>query len=455
MSLPVHLMGDDTMKRFIKNGYITVKTDFPPDFHAAIYGRIEEILDKEGNPGNNLLPRIPEIQEVFDHPLVHGALTSILGKNYYLHPHRYCHYNPPGNEGQRLHKDSWTKRHHRTRWAMAFYYPQPTTVDMGPTGVVPGSQYYNTGPGTRKEMPAIGDAGAVTIVHYDLWHRAMPNTSIKKRFMVKFLFARLEEPEAPSWKCETPEWPESDVPEFNLWRSIWNWHAGRHAGSTPSSLNDQDATNLVKGLHDTSERRSLQAAYGLSNLGKEGLEILTRALKGEDEAVRRSAGYGLTALGAEAVEGLVDIAQDAAQQETARTSAIDTLGDIGGPASATLPCLIDALTDASVSIRRAAADALGAMNGAAQPAIPAMIGALKDKDEWVRRNTALAFLRMGRAAEEGIPALKAALHDENRYVRAKAAKALERIGTPEALLAALHFYEAAMWCPITTKDRPF
>ena len=137
------LLDDSRMQSFIADGYTMVKTDLPADFHQSVYGQIEEVLGAEGNPGNNLLPRIPDLQQVFDHPEVAGALTSILGPGYYLHPHRFCHFNKPGSEGQRLHKDAWSRRHHRLRWAMAFYYPQDTPVERGPTGVVPGSHYRN------------------------------------------------------------------------------------------------------------------------------------------------------------------------------------------------------------------------------------------------------------------------------------------------------------------------
>ena len=85
---------------------------------------------------------------------------------------------------------------------MGFYYPQDTTEDMGPTAVLPATQYYETHESAhaQQELALCGEAGTVTLVHYDLWHRAMPNQSDKKRHMLKFLFTRLDEPKAPSWK---------------------------------------------------------------------------------------------------------------------------------------------------------------------------------------------------------------------------------------------------------------
>ena len=201
------LLTDEQMQNFIVNGYIVFKSDLPTTFHQEIFEKTERVFEEEGNPGNNLLPRLPEIQEIFDHPRVGGALTSIMGKNYLMHAHRHCHYNPPKSGGQGMHKDSWAKFHHHTRWAMVLYYPQDTPPEIGPTAVVPGSQYYNTKAADGSEVQLHGEAGTITIVHYDLWHRATPNlTDDKKRFMMKFLFTRMEEPEEPSWENKTVQW---------------------------------------------------------------------------------------------------------------------------------------------------------------------------------------------------------------------------------------------------------
>ena len=111
-----------------------------------------------------------------------------------------------------MHQDSYENdqnvRHHRTRWTMAFYYPQDVSLDMGPTAILPATQYYNSSKQAyeREEQPLCGRAGTVTIVHYDLWHRAMPNASDRDRFMVKFLFTRMGEPQTPSWDHRDDTW---------------------------------------------------------------------------------------------------------------------------------------------------------------------------------------------------------------------------------------------------------
>ena len=77
-----YLLNDQQMKDFIRNGYITVQTHLPAEFHESVFQQTENVFETEGNPGNNLLPRIPMIQEVFDDKRVSGALTSVLGKDY-------------------------------------------------------------------------------------------------------------------------------------------------------------------------------------------------------------------------------------------------------------------------------------------------------------------------------------------------------------------------------------
>ena len=59
-----YLLTDEQMRHFIVNGYVIVNTDLPANFHDFIYEQTEIVFEKEGNPGNNLLPRIPEIQSI-------------------------------------------------------------------------------------------------------------------------------------------------------------------------------------------------------------------------------------------------------------------------------------------------------------------------------------------------------------------------------------------------------
>ena len=57
-----HLLSDEEVQRFIVDGYTTVQAGFPTPVHDEICQKVDEVFEKEGNVGNNLLPRVPEIQ---------------------------------------------------------------------------------------------------------------------------------------------------------------------------------------------------------------------------------------------------------------------------------------------------------------------------------------------------------------------------------------------------------
>ena len=204
------LLTDDQLRHFIVNGYVVVRPDLPAGLHERIFRETGTVFEKEGNPGNNLVPRVPAVQQILDAPEVRGALTSILGEGYYTQPHRHCHYNPPGSKGQNLHQDGSSRWSHHTRRILLFYYPQDTPEELGPTAIVPGSHFYATTEGVAGagELPLCGEAGTAVVAHYDIFHRATPNRSGRKRYMMKFLFARTAEPRSPSWDNEGPGWPE-------------------------------------------------------------------------------------------------------------------------------------------------------------------------------------------------------------------------------------------------------
>ena len=111
MAAKAHLLSDEEVQRFIVDGYTTVQAGFPTPVHDEICQKVDEVFEKEGNVGNNLLPRVPEIQLVFDHPAVRGALTSLLGPEYIMNPHRHGHLNPPGGKGGGWHKDCYVFDH--------------------------------------------------------------------------------------------------------------------------------------------------------------------------------------------------------------------------------------------------------------------------------------------------------------------------------------------------------
>ena len=450
------LLTDAQMQSFIVRGYVTVKADLPGNFHTDVCNQATTIFESTGNPGNAIYPQIPQLADVFAHPSVRGALTSILGSNYIMHPHRHCHRTPAGKAPQEYHKDSYEEdenvHHHRARWAMAFYYPQDVPVELGPTAVRPSTHYYNSTAQSEQEAEFLvtGQAGTVTIVHYDIWHRASANFSSQSRFMMKFLFCRMEEPQAPSWQSSGTPWRDPtgvDAPSRHhsqLWQHLWAWHQGLHKdqyrdAAAEKAVDQTTISDWLRALHDDTEAVRLDAIYALGAAGRSAVPSLLERLYQEAEASLEanlrapytnpselSAAYALAAIGAPAVPALIDGLS--ASDWWVRASAADILGDIGLSAQAATSDLSQMLADDSPWVRRNAAEALGTIGPNAAAAVPALSQTVRhDPVDWVRHNAALALARIGFKAQSTLPALHAAQEDTNLYVRENAAIALQRI----------------------------
>ena len=454
-----HLLTDAQMRHFIVNGYVTVTTDLPENFHETIFEKTVTVFDKEGNPGKNLLPRIPEIQQVFDDANVKGALMSLLGPDYYMQPHRHPHYNPPGSGGQGMHQDGGKRWSHHTRRLLVFYYPQDTPVERGPTGVVPMSHYYSTQEGAHvsPEQPITGKAGTVAFANYDLWHRAMPNQSEHKRYMMKFLYTRMMEPETPTWANRETEWQngtELGPPEHQqMFRHLWNWHRGTENSDIHPASNGESISTLITALNSTTESTGLQAAYQIPQFGEKAVPALTRCLHDESDMTRRNACYALNAVGTPAVGALRTALKES--PANVRANAAEALGDLGTKAEPAVPELVETLQDESAAVRARAIEALGTTSQSSSVAVPGLVKALEEPNEGIRRNAVFALARIGENAADAVAGLQNMLFDGNRYVRGDAVHALYRIGTPAAKEALLHYLQTTRWCPITTRESTF
>ena len=492
------LFSDEQMRDFIANGYVTVKTDLPRNVHETIYRKTMEYTEKEGNLGNNVLPRVPELQVVFDDPAVRGAFTSILGKNYVMHSHRHPHRNGPHSGGQGFHKDSYwghqKVRHHLPRWAMAFYYPQDTPVEIGPSAVLSGTQYYShrITEDNNGEVALPGEAGTVSIIHFDLWHRAMANQTDKTRYMMKFQFIRLDEPQEAEWNIQNPEWnpdgldmhgnPASQKHE-TAWQHVWNWMSGNSNGQSVQNGNGNlskhiealsnedpvvrsdaadglgllgesaaDAIPMLSDcLDDDYEPVRLNAAYSLGAIGEAAVPALIEKLESGNGTTQRMAAYGLAAVGAPAVPALCEALEH--ENDEVRHQATYALAQIGSDAEPAISALMDHAKDSKVEVRRYIPEAFGAIGPPAAPAVPTLIDMLaNDEDVQVRFEAALALAQIGPASSDAIPVLKESLSDRNRYVRDNSVHALRRIGTPEAETALFDYLLMTRWCSITNRQ---
>ena len=85
--------------------------------------------------------------------------------------------------------------------------------------------------------------------------------------MLKFQFARMQTPQAPSWDHKHREW-EGGANDVSRATSVdvWNWLCGNHSSSEPTTSEDT-APTLVEALGDKSETVRLNAAYTLGKMG--------------------------------------------------------------------------------------------------------------------------------------------------------------------------------------------
>ena len=474
MTDPKHLLNDAQIQQFIRDGYLQVNAEFIQPVHQRIYDGLEEIFAKEGNVGNNILPRLPQIQQVFDHPAVAGALTSLLGPGYIMNPHRHCHLNPPGGTGQTWHKDCYVfdhnVRHPCYHWILALYYPQDTTEDMGPTGILPGTHNWehishpDAAQATETARALSGPAGTVTLLHFDAWHRATANTSANKRYMLKFQFARMQWPPQPTWQHERKDW-QLDPPAHPDEAHVWRWLSGQTERPQSDGASEARRTSLENG----SESERLNAAYQTET--QDALPSLLDRLRREAQAVEGRiedktpdnahgtnptalrAAQAIEAIGPERTAALIDALDDA--HWLVRASLCDVIGLWGPAAAAAVPHLTVLLGDAHWWVRRNAIEALGRMGQAADSALGHMIDTLGDGDRRVRRAGALAIAQLahlGTSSPDAVPALLAMLADEDRYNRFYAHLALSRMNDETARSALLDALFTARWCPLTTSE---
>ena len=181
--------------------------------------------------GNNIFPGNANLGPVLGSPTVRGALTSVLGADYALHLHRALHVSGGGDQG--FHKDTpeggGPARHMRPRWCMVMYYPAGSTLEMGPTCILPGGQYFGIDPEKAREMAESMGAvqglcefkvttplahGTAILIHFHMYHRGSRRLTDPDRTerwaasragpaplrpMVKFQFYSVSEPTRPNW----------------------------------------------------------------------------------------------------------------------------------------------------------------------------------------------------------------------------------------------------------------
>ena len=264
----MRLLDSSQLAEFLDVGYLVLRLDDVADnIHDRIYDACERAYEgmsssSDSATGFKLIAddintSIPDLNAILQSSYVSGALSSLLGSDYFRYNHSFIHRS--GIHDQGFHKDSglpWGTRggirSHRLNWLMVFYYPQTTTIDMGPTEILPGTQYWTVdrekhgvqagedildltfegnGIGHHQDLNARDQQlakslngfdthtkplkievpkGSVVLVHFDLFHRGTRQIASQSRFMVKYWFLRTTEPKRhthlnqTTYKCTDP-----------------------------------------------------------------------------------------------------------------------------------------------------------------------------------------------------------------------------------------------------------
>ena len=420
-------LNDEQIRRFICDSVVVLDSGVEPEVHQQIYDKIQWNNTREFNMGNNVLPRVAELQRILDAPAIHGAVQSILGEDYVLHPHRYMHANEPLDEAERnlpltghehgppvgdgstgnsaWHQDGQIPmsraRYHVPRIAMVLYFPQDTPAKRGPTRVIPGTHLQPYLRNSDFPFALVADrikAGTCLLIAFDIAHAALSNLTDSSRYMLKFIFMRTRNPFGPSWRGGEDEWepPETRLGRYDhskAWSYIWDWMRGaaRFANRNPAASND--VRKWIGLLHDTDQEVRLEAIYQLAGIGADAIAPLR-------ESLLRNAGQ---------------------QREFTLPYRMNEHGayvPIGDPNERRWNDVAYTLQDEAY--------ALGAMG---EIAMGPLMELLEHDDAWIKINAAFALGEIGAPAARAMPELTKLLGHELHQVARASLDAMGCIGT--------------------------
>ena len=417
-------LSDEQIRRFICDGVLVLDSGLSPEANQQIFDKIKWNNEREFNMGNNVLPRVAELQQVLDSPVVHGAMQSILGDDYLLHPHRYMHASEPLPEAERVghlkgdehgppmgegssgnstwHQDGQCPlgraRYHVPRMAMIIYFPQDTPVERGPTRVIPGTHLQACLFDSDYPYALVSDrikAGTCFLLAFDIAHAALSNQTDISRYMVKFVFLRTSHPTGPSWDGGNEPWQPSQgrLGQFDhtsTWSYIWDWMRG---AAHPTADEPKDAEKLLASLNGTDQKARLDAIYELASIGTDAIEPLR-------ESLLQSAGLG---------------------RETTAKFKRDEIGAI--------------VTDGDRFERRwndigfVPQDEAYALGAIGEDAVSTLTELLSHDDPWIKINAAFALGEAGPSAARAMPELAKLLDHELHQVARISLDSMAYIGT--------------------------
>ncbi len=287
------LLSTQQVKDFIVNGFLELDVpELPQGFNESFYQTAKHLRDAS----RDMLwaELTPNVNALLASPTCHGAVQSLLGTDYFMAPgNSHMHVSHAGDQG--FHKDGTdhgptqgTVRDHRPRHLLVMYYPQDTTLDMGPTTVIPQSHYPALnregshtseqhlslphsdgggggdeplppsieGPADRQRMAdaraLLGDdsvaekklvarAGTLVLCHLDLFHRgsrALVETAPWRPMFAIRNLVRCSDPSSPTWDAGDEHEPiegafaytHESASKQKLWEEMYRYMRGGAQG---------------------------------------------------------------------------------------------------------------------------------------------------------------------------------------------------------------------------------
>lgn len=514
-------LNDEQVRRFICDGILKLHSVDDDVLHRQIRRKLGILNEQPGHIDNNVLPSVSELQQILDAPTVRGALASILGDDYMLHPMRAVvpsaplaeheravdlrgdEDGPPMGEGSRSysywHKDTYAPlgraRYHVPRFAFLFYFPQDTPQKMGPTRVIPGSQYQDRLSKEDHPFAYVPDgikAGSCLLAAYDIEHAGLSNRTERMRYMVKFIFIRTRNPVAPSWNGGTSSWqaPEDQLGRFQhrqTWAHVWDWMRNESPSSVKPAV---QVDELLPRLNSDIQPDRLAAIYSLGALGKPALQpLLTSLLASADQDrieppyvqnadgsfesrgdpgerrwteggyIFQDEAYALGCLGEVAVRPLRALLDH--DDPWIVINAAFALGEIGSASSSAVPCLADLLANPDHRVVRAVLESIACIGTNTAAALPAIVELLETpRDAWhqdhkldylvgdqIHFNAAFVLLCSDLPIDEMEDLLIRLINNPapNVCVPAMALETLLRRGSPEGMQHAIRYLQTHRW----------
>jgi hypothetical protein len=155
--------------------YAMFRSTFGPTFHQAVLNKL-----RRHDMGQHT-PHVDVPSAILTDKIVWDTVTQMLGKDASPDACRHVHLNNHPEDGP-WHRDNYDEDEWPggpADWAVMFYFPQDTPLEMGPTSIRVNGQ----------EITGAGPAGTCLLVRGgDAEHRARANTTGQQRYMLKYLF---------------------------------------------------------------------------------------------------------------------------------------------------------------------------------------------------------------------------------------------------------------------------